>query len=254
MIVAPAAAATETPVAGSLPRYELAAWGRRFGLVAGITARDGDFNLGLLTPAPARDVVARWRAFAAAMRPGFRGLAAGLQVHGADIAGHASAPDGWLIVDGKDGHVTNVPGLLVLVSVADCVPIYLAHPTSGTVALLHAGWRGVAAGILEAGIAAVAGMGGGSPADLVMHCGVAICGQCYEVGPEVVTALTGAPAHGPERVDLRALLAARARASGIGDVSVSPWCSAHDANLFYSHRRSAGADGRMLAYLGRPLA
>jgi copper oxidase (laccase) domain-containing protein len=55
-------------------------------------------------------------------------------------------------------------------------------------------------------------------------------------------------------LDLRGALADRARALGVGAVTVSGWCSAHDADRFYSHRRSAGKDGRMLAYLGVPRA
>jgi copper oxidase (laccase) domain-containing protein len=90
--------------------------------------------------------------------------------------------------------------------------------------------------------------------DIVMHCGVAICGECYEVGSEVVQALTGRAADAAERVDLRALLVHQARALGIQDITVSPWCSAHDRERFFSHRASGGSDGRMVAYLGRRLA
>jgi len=53
-------------------------------------------------------------------------------------------------------------------------------------------------------------------------------------------------------LDLRAVLARQARELGIEDVSVSPWCSAHDRDRFFSHRASGGGDGRMVAYLGRP--
>jgi copper oxidase (laccase) domain-containing protein len=57
---------------------------------------------------------------------------------------------------------------------------------------------------------------------------------------------------GPWHLDLRSVLAEQAALMGIGSVSVSEWCSAHDARHFYSHRRSGGADGRMVAYLGMP--
>jgi copper oxidase (laccase) domain-containing protein len=53
-------------------------------------------------------------------------------------------------------------------------------------------------------------------------------------------------------LDLRAVLARQARELGIEDVSISPWCSAHDRDRFFSHRASGGRDGRMVAYLGRP--
>lgn len=97
-----------------------------------------------------------------------------------------------------------------------------------------------------------------------MHCGVGICGACYEVGPEVLDQLGATPdplgpgaSAGPRssgRADLRALLAGQAAALGLGAVSVSPWCSAHDRAQFFSHRASGGRDGRMIAYLGLPLA
>jgi copper oxidase (laccase) domain-containing protein len=86
-----------------------------------------------------------------------------------------------------------------------------------------------------------------------MHCGISICGDCYEVGPEVFLGVTGRPADGKQRLDLREAIGWRARRAGVERVTRSPWCTAHDRDRFYSHRASAGADGRMLAYLGRPL-
>ena len=244
----------ETAARRGIPALELTEWADRYGLTAGITTRDGGFNLGLLTADPAAEVITRWRAFAAAMAPGFRSIVAGLQIHRRRVALHAAAAAGWTIQDGVDGHATRAAGVLCCVSVADCVPVYLAHPPSGAVALLHAGWRGVAAGILEAGLAALRELDVSHLGDVVMHCGVGICGSCYEVGSEVITAVTGEPADKPAPLDLRAILAARARDAGVGDVSVSPLCAAHDATRFFSHRRSGGTDGRMLAYLGRPIA
>jgi len=87
-----------------------------------------------------------------------------------------------------------------------------------------------------------------------MHCGVGICGACYEVGPEVLPRFDAGTDAGPQRLDLRAVLVAQAHRLGVGEVSVSPWCSAHDHDRFFSHRASGGHDGRMVAYLGRPLA
>ena len=243
----------EHPLPGALPRYELEEWSRRYGLVAGITGRGNGFNLGLLTPEPADAVTARWRQLFAALAPGFATYAVGLQAHEIRIATHADPPPGWLILDGVDGHATRTPGVLITVTVADCVPVYLAHPPSRTVALLHAGWRGVAAGMLETGVSRIMELAGALVGDIVIHCGVAICGSCYEVGPEVQFAVLGAPRPaGP--LDLRAALAERTRALGVGAISVSGWCSAHDGDRFYSHRRSGGRDGRMLAYLGLPRA
>ena len=253
-MTAPADCLQETESRRPIPALELAEWADRYGLAAGITTRDGGFNLGLLTPEPAADVLGRWRTFASAMAPGFPAIVVGLQVHGRVVAIHRDPVPGWTIRDGVDGHATGTAGILCCVSVADCVPVYLTHPPSGIVALLHVGWRGAAGGMLEAGFAAVRALGASRLDDVVMHCGVAICGACYEVGSEVLTAVTGTPVPHPGPLDLRAVLAIRAAQAGVGDISISPLCAAHDAHRFFSHRRSGGTDGRMLAYLGRPVA
>ena len=224
--------------------------------MAGVTARGEasgrGFDLGLWTDAPVGEVMSRWRAFRRA-DPGFPGVVLATQVHRADVAWH-DAREGWLQLDGFDGHATSSPGLLLTVTIADCIPIYLVAPRHRAVALLHSGWRGTAAGILDRGIRALQQGAGADPADIVAHAGVGICGPCYEVGADVVTGL-GATAHGdgPWHVDLRDRIAEDARRAGISEVSVSSWCSAHDRPRFYSHRASRGADGRMVAYLGFPL-
>ncbi len=247
----------EVPVGdAAVPRLELAEWAERYGLVAGITTRGTGtgFSLGLWSDEPVGQVLTRWRAFAEAFHPRFTGIALGHQVHGTTVHWHERAPEGWLLLDGIDGHLTASPGLLLAVTVADCIPVYLTAPQSGAIALVHAGWRGVAGGVLAAGIAALQAHSGAVASDVVMHCGIGVCGACYEVGSEVVERLTGERATSPQRVDLRAILATQAAELGIGAVSQSPWCSAHDRELFFSHRGSGGRDGRMVAYLGRPKA
>jgi len=237
----------------AVPVVELAQWAERYGLTAGITTRDGNFNLGWLTPDPSAEVVERWRRFAAAMAPAFPTMVAGLQVHGRRIAVHDAPAPGWTILDGVDGHATKRAGVLCCVTVADCIPVYLAHPPSGAVALVHAGWRGVAGGAVQAGLEALRDLGATEVADIVIHCGVGICGECYEVGCEVLSAVSGAPCNEPGPLDLRAAIVLQARDAGVHRVTVSPWCSAHDAHRFFSHRRSGGVDGRMVAYLGKAL-
>jgi polyphenol oxidase len=243
---------TEAPLGGPVPRFEVPGWRERFGVVAGITGRgEGEgrgFDLGLSTDAPVGETLGRWRAFRTA-EPGFELITLGYQVHGAEII-EAGAGRGWLQVDGVDGWLTTAPGTLLTVTVADCIPIYLVAPGRG-VALLHAGWRGTAAGILERGIDRLAAATKVHPCDIIMHCGVGICGPCYEVGSEVMLGVgEAADGPGPWHLDLRAHLAARAQRLGLADVTVSSWCSAHHRDRFYSHRASRGADGRMVSYLG----
>jgi purine-nucleoside/S-methyl-5'-thioadenosine phosphorylase / adenosine deaminase len=237
---------------GNLRCYELGAWRERYGLVAGITRRDADF--GLASPAPTGEVVARWLGFHGHVAPQFGAVVVARQCHGTDIAVHQAPAPGWRVLDATDGHLTPQPGLLLAITVADCVPIYLAQPSGPWLGLLHAGWRGVAQGMVEAGIAALTRRADCTPGEIVMHCGVSICGDCYEVGSEVISAVTGRQTQGPGLLDLRSEIAGRAAAAGVAHVSLSPWCTAHDQALFDSHRRSRGKDGRMVAYLGRPSA
>jgi copper oxidase (laccase) domain-containing protein len=243
----------EVPVPGSVPRFEIPDWRERYGVVAGITGRGNGFDLGLASPDSTARVTARWRELFGALGDGFPCHAVGRQIHEATIARHDGGGFGWLIMDGVDGHLSTARGVLLCVTVADCVPVYLLHPPSGAVSLLHAGWRGIAAGILECGVERVLEAGNGAPSDIVMHCGIAICGSCYEVDSEVHAAVRGVAAdRGP--LDLRAQLARRAQSLGITRLTSSGWCSAHDGDRFFSHRRSRGSDGRMVAYLGVPLA
>jgi copper oxidase (laccase) domain-containing protein len=192
--------------------------------------------------------MSRWRAFRRAL-PGFDAVVLGNQVHGT-VVERVEAGRGWIQIEGVDGWVTTQPGILLTVTIADCIPVYLAVPGRG-VALLHAGWRGTAGGILGIGLARLLGATAAAPSDVVMHCGVGICGVCYEVGPEVRTGCgLRADGPGPWHMDLRGHLVATARELGVTSVSASAWCSAHDRPTFYSHRASGGADGRMVAYLG----
>lgn len=243
---------TEQPVPGPVPRFELAAWREELGLVAGITGRGSGpgrgFDLGLWTDAPVGEVMGRWRALRMAFGD-FDAVVLGNQVHGIEVI-TAGPGRGWIQMEGVDGWVTTTPGVLLTVTVADCVPVYLAALRRG-VALLHAGWRGVAGGILGRGLERLRAVSGLPASDIVIHCGVGICGACYEVGHEVMQACglesTGA---GPWHLDLRNRLAQEARALGVARVTQSSWCSAHDRSRFYSHRASRGTDGRMVAYLG----
>ena len=232
----------------ALPRLELSEWAERYGLVAGITTRP--LSLGLWSEEPVGQVIGRWRAFRAAFDTRFPAVVLSHQVHGTAVQWHEPLPEGWLILDGIDGHATNEPGVLLTITVADCIPVYLAVPDKGALALVHAGWRGTAGGILERAVDLLTSRGFARASDIVVHCGVGICGECYEVGSEVADRF-GRPES--THLDLRAILARQAHGLGIRDVSISPWCSAEERERFFSHRASRGRDGRMVAYLGRPL-
>jgi len=223
-------------------------WRERFGAVAGVTDRSaGDLGLSPSTLDPSRD---RWMALSRDL--GFSAMATSRQVHGSGIAIHRKVPGGWSLLEGYDAHATAQRGLLLTLTVADCIPVFLLDPVTRAIALAHAGWRGTAAGILPATIQKLVEHFGAVQADIVIHFGVGICGTCYEVGLEVIEACgRPAPSDGQGRLDLRAVLADQARAAGVRTLTTSPFCSAHDAR-FFSHRASGGRDGRMAAYLGWP--
>jgi YfiH family protein len=256
----------EQPVAdAAVPRMELRDWAERHGVVAGITTRGAGrgFSLGLWSEENVGQVMTRWRALRAAFRSAFPAVVLSHQIHGTAVQWHRAGQEGWLILDGVDGHATGTPGVLLTVTVADCVPIYLLAPKKRVVALLHAGWRGTAGGMLEQGVALVRREAFVKAGDIVMHCGVGICGACYEVGSEVLSRFeapetpgrgpgVGLPGQASNHLDLRVALVSQARHLGLEEVSVSPWCSAHDREHFFSHRASGGRDGRMIAYLGVP--
>jgi len=174
------------------------------------------------------------------------------QVHGnqvldADRIGEpASAPR-------ADGAVSRQPGTVLAVLVADCVPVLFAARDGSAVAVAHAGWRGLAAGVLEATVAALAGCG-----PLQVWLGPAIGPEHFEVGQEVLAAFAaheaGAAAafrpneRGRWQCDLRALARARLNALGIEAVYADPSCSFAEPRRFYSYRRD-GATGRMAALI-----
>ncbi|MHB1194140.1 MAG: polyphenol oxidase family protein [Longimicrobiales bacterium] len=221
-------------------------------LVQGTTVRgDGPepFDLGLFSDAsPARTVLASWERLR--RDTGVLRVVHAHQVHGAAVRMHGAGPPGLCLAEPCDGHVTATALTLLAVTVADCVPVSVVDPQRRAVALLHAGWRGAAAGIVERGLAVLQERLGSRPADLLVHLGPAICGRCYEVGPEVFRGL-GLPEPGaPAPVDLRAVLAHRAVAAGVaaGSISVSAYCTlCGDAGLF-SHR--GGDRARQVGYLG----
>ena len=180
----------------------------------------------------------------------WRSVIRSLQVHGSLTRVQRDPPAGPSVVGEGDGHVTRVPGVLLTVTIADCVPVFIADPVRRAVGLLHAGWRGTAAGVVESGIAALGEAFGSKPADLAVHLGPAICGKCYEVGPEVFQALGQRIPPAPQPIDLRRVIKRRATASGVGPerVTVSRECTLCGDGWYFSHRR--GDAGRQRAFIG----
>ena len=214
------------------------------GVTAFTTTRQaGSFGL---TGAEASSVVwGRWLGLAAQLGAQAPRLAFAHQVHGTEFVVHQPAWVGILRVPDADGHLGLSGSTAMAVTLADCVPVFIGHP-SGVAGVMHSGWKGTAGGITRRAIAHLVSTGL-DVAEVVVHCGPSICGACYEVGPEVHLALTGGSVSRPTPVDLRAIIAADARAAGVRDVTISPWCTRCHNDRFFSHR--CGDDGRQLGVI-----
>jgi YfiH family protein len=229
------------------------------GVHCGISLRGGgvseppfaSLNLGGSTADRPEAVAENRRRFyqAAELEPGR--VARMHQVHGGDVATVAEAGD----IGEADGMVTREPGLPLLVSAADCIPIFLADLEAGVIGALHAGWRGILAGVIESGIEA-ARAAGAAPERLLVTLGPAIGSCCFEVGPEVAERFDPATQRPGQRsrphVDLAAAVRMRLIRAGIDDRAIrSPWaCTRCRSDLFFS-ARAGEPTGRMVGFITR---
>jgi polyphenol oxidase len=184
-------------------------------------------------------------------------LCASRQVHGADVqrVRSRSASRGEAVPIDADGHATALAGIGATVLTGDCLPVVLAARADaiadaadrdatddrrGVVAMLHAGWRGLAHGALEEGVRALRELGAHGPIEAVIGPGAGVC--CYEVGPDVHAAFDGAHRVG-SNIDLRAIARERLLAAGVTHVLDADACTICDAR-FFSHRREGDRAGR----------
>lgn len=245
-------AVTEVLEPGEIPLWRHPEWVERFPwLVQGVTGRDGpgdETGFGLFGPTPVGVALDRWRRLRATTA--LPAAVHSRQVHGDHVEEWPlPLPSGLMVTEGADAHVTRQPGILLTVSVADCVPVFLVAGSPRAVAMVHAGWRGVAAGVFERAFAALVGMGA-IPSEVHAHCGPAICGECYEVGPEVHEAVRPGPGVFVKApIDLRAALAQRAADVGMSRArfTTSTHCTLHGSE-FFSHR--GGSTGRQVGVIG----
>lgn len=169
----------------------------------------------------------------------------GEQVHGGEVAEVDDAGDEP--VAGVDALVTGARGLALAILVADCVPVLIVDRARSRIAVAHAGWRGLVAGVLERTVA----MLGGS--DLAAYVGPSIGPCCFEVGDEVAAALTDRfdasvrrprpdGTDGNPHADLWRASVLALRAAGIGEIGLAAACTRCEPHRWYSHR--AGSAGR----------
>ncbi|MGH2879751.1 MAG: polyphenol oxidase family protein [Solirubrobacteraceae bacterium] len=140
-----------------------------------------------------------------------------------------------------DGHATAATRVGAMVLAADCIPVVLG--SQGAVAAVHAGWRGLAAGVLEQGVQALRDVGG--VGEIVAVIGPCAGACCYEVGEQVHVSFGGAHRNG-RLIDLRAIAHDRLRAAGVAEVLDVDVCTICDERYFSYRREGAGA-GRQAA-------
>ena len=168
------------------------------------------------------------------------------QVHGTRVI--EAGP--WSLGEEADAAVTRTPGRVCAVLTADCLPVLLADAQGTVVGIAHAGWRGLAAGVIESVVRAM----GVAPASLVAYLGPAIEAGAYEVGRDVFDAFVGADAaaaaafasrgEGKFLADLNLLARQRLMRFGVGSIHGGTLCTYSDPERLYSYRRD-GATGRM---------
>jgi purine-nucleoside/S-methyl-5'-thioadenosine phosphorylase / adenosine deaminase len=209
----------------------------------GVSATPYDsLNLGRGTDDDPAAVAANYERAAAAAALAPTAIAQGYQVHGTTVIRVTAPPDGNRP---ESGQATALHGVAALVLTADCLPVALIAP--GAVAMVHAGWRGLAAGVLEEGIAAIRELSGDSDGPIAAAIGPGAGGCCYEVGDEVRQAFAGHPAahHADGTIDLKAIAAGKLRAAGATEVHDAALCTmCAEPGVFYSHRRERGLTGR----------
>jgi polyphenol oxidase len=171
-------------------------------------------------------------------RLGLKRIARGRQVHGAVVLRVTSHDprDSDRLTD-ADGQATALTGVGAMVLTADCLPV--AVGCQSAVAMLHAGWRGLAAGVLEEGVRALEELGCSGGMSALIGPGAGAC--CYEVGSEVHEALLSTRQRG--HIDLRAIARQRLLAAGVAEVHDIDLCTICDER-FFSHRREGTRAGR----------
>ena len=181
------------------------------------------------------------------------------QVHGACVIDPADAAVTDTLYGGdelgKADAITSADAaLLVSVRTADCVPVLLAAHDGRRVAAVHAGWRGVIAGVVTAALRQFE-----LPADVIAAVGPSIGFDAFEVGPEVADVFDAAfdpdsptrrSSDGRAHIDLRLAIERQLRSVGVTRIDNTDRCTVAHADEFFSHRRDNGVTGRMAAVIG----
>jgi YfiH family protein len=246
-------------------------WGETAGIRAGFTTRNGgvsrapynSLNLGFNTDDPRYNVEGNRSTLARAFDLQPHQLLTVQQVHGTDVlVVDQPNPDlsHFLQVE-CDAVITNQPGMMIGVLVADCFPVLLHDPLKQVAGVVHVGWRGAAAGILGKTVKAMAASFGCRAADLTAAIGPGIGAHKYEVDRQVREAFRAGAGHweaiaaevdlGKWHLDLRHSCQLQLAEAGVpeGAVDVAEECTCCHREMLFSYRRDAGKTGRQMGFV-----
>lgn len=252
---------TATTTVGPVPLLRASSLAALTAVAHGFTTRAGGvseapyegLNLGRRPGERVEALRENWRRLAASLDAalGADDVALVEQVHGGEVVVVERAPGPLTPAGRADALVTTTPGIVLAVRAADCAPVLLAAP--GGVAAAHAGWRGVAAGVVLTALDALLARTGAAADAVRVAIGPHIGPRAFEVGDEVVTAIeaAGAPREafvrtgprGRPHVDLGGALVAQLAARGVTQVERVGGCTTQDPCL-WSHRRDGERGGR----------
>lgn len=177
------------------------------------------------------------------------------QLHGSNVHILTGKEDG--VLEG-DAFITNFRDVTCFIRTADCVPILLSDPKKRAVGAVHAGWRGVAAGVIKAAVAQMINLFGTNANDVIAAIGPSICKNCYEVGPDVIEKMTeaGLPSSlwsgsdGVFHFDLKGACRKQLANEGVleNNVETLPHCTFCCDDLI-SYRREKDKGTRQISYI-----
>lgn len=230
-------------------------------LIIGQTTRLGgnsrepfaSLNLGKYTDDDPATVADNYKVLAAELGVDVEGIVGGHQIHGAEV----KTVQGPGHHEGYDAFVSDRPGLVLAVTVADCTPIMIYDPVRRVVAAAHAGWRGTVAGVAVATLKRMVDAYGTDPADCHAYLAACIGPGNFEVSVDVAERFAEHRVTGPDDrdkylVDLKGANADQLVEAGLRreQLEISPYCTVADNDRFFSYRKEGGRTGRMLGVIG----
>lgn len=211
-------------------------------------------NLGWYTEDDAEHVKENRALVATALGVSEKAFAGGHQVHGNQVKTITEAAS----CTGYDAFVTNKLGVILTVTVADCVPVLIYDPEQKAWGAAHAGWRGTVGGVVTHTLSAMTKNYGTRPADCYAYIGACISRPNFEVSRDVALQFAthlvdGGFPNDKFRVDLKQANREQLLAGGVSStqIEVTPYCTVTDNDRFFSYRNEGGKTGRMLGIIGR---